>query len=162
MELLKLAYGLDMTHVPFGGSGPVKNALLGGHVQVAAPGIDKAIFHVVYQPQSHFWPLQLTSRRDLQSQAESQPLAQGITVTLGAAGLVALLLAAITATGTLAIVLIPVIVDGLITGWHEPQASHLKLLEGVAGRELLERSYGEALRHGYLWHEFGDSHLLLP
>ena len=33
---------------------------LGGHVQAAAPGISKAVFHVVYQPQSHFWPLQLT------------------------------------------------------------------------------------------------------
>ena len=32
---------------------------LGGHVQVAAPGIQNAVFHVVYQPQSHFWPLQL-------------------------------------------------------------------------------------------------------
>jgi S-adenosylmethionine:tRNA ribosyltransferase-isomerase len=53
-------------------------------------------------------------------------------------------------------------VDGLITGWHEPEASHLQLLEAVAGRELLERCYAEALEHGYLWHEFGDSHLLLP
>jgi hypothetical protein len=33
---------------------------LGGHVQAAAPGISHAIFHVVYQPESHFWPLQLT------------------------------------------------------------------------------------------------------
>jgi S-adenosylmethionine:tRNA ribosyltransferase-isomerase len=53
-------------------------------------------------------------------------------------------------------------VDGLITGWHEPRASHLELLEAVAGTELLERSYTEALDHGYLWHEFGDSHLILP
>jgi S-adenosylmethionine:tRNA ribosyltransferase-isomerase len=52
-------------------------------------------------------------------------------------------------------------VDGLITGWHEPEASHLQLLEAVAGPELLERSYAEALEHGYLWHEFGDSHLVL-
>jgi S-adenosylmethionine:tRNA ribosyltransferase-isomerase len=53
-------------------------------------------------------------------------------------------------------------VDGLITGWHEPEASHLQLLEAVAGPELLAASYAEALDHGYLWHEFGDSHLLLP
>jgi S-adenosylmethionine:tRNA ribosyltransferase-isomerase len=53
-------------------------------------------------------------------------------------------------------------VDGLITGWHEPEASHLQMLEAIAGRELLERSYTEALEHGYLWHEFGDSHLILP
>jgi len=53
-------------------------------------------------------------------------------------------------------------VDGLITGWHEPRASHLDLLAAAAGTELLERSYREALEHGYLWHEFGDSHLVLP
>ena len=53
-------------------------------------------------------------------------------------------------------------VDGLITGWHEPQASHLQLLEAVAGRDLLTRCYDEALAGGYLWHEFGDSHLILP
>ncbi len=53
-------------------------------------------------------------------------------------------------------------VDGLITGWHEPDASHLLLLEAVAGRELVERSYEAAVAAGYRWHEFGDSHLLLP
>jgi S-adenosylmethionine:tRNA ribosyltransferase-isomerase len=54
------------------------------------------------------------------------------------------------------------VVDGLLTGWHEPGASHLAMLEAVAGRELLERSYAEALDQGYLWHEFGDLHLILP
>jgi S-adenosylmethionine:tRNA ribosyltransferase-isomerase len=54
------------------------------------------------------------------------------------------------------------VVDGLITGWHDPQASHLHLLEAAAGDELLRRSYAEALAAGYLWHEFGDSHLVLP
>jgi S-adenosylmethionine:tRNA ribosyltransferase-isomerase len=53
-------------------------------------------------------------------------------------------------------------VDGLLTGWHEPAASHLQMLEALAGQELLERSYHEALDRGYLWHEFGDSHLILP
>jgi S-adenosylmethionine:tRNA ribosyltransferase-isomerase len=53
-------------------------------------------------------------------------------------------------------------VDGLITGWHEPQASHLLMLEAIAGNELLRRSYTAALADGYLWHEFGDSHLILP
>ena len=53
-------------------------------------------------------------------------------------------------------------VDGLLTGWHEPQASHLLMLEAVAGPELLARSYAAALEAGYLWHEFGDSHLVLP
>jgi S-adenosylmethionine:tRNA ribosyltransferase-isomerase len=53
-------------------------------------------------------------------------------------------------------------VDGLITGWHEPGASHLDLLEAVAGRDLVADSYREAVKNGYLWHEFGDSHLILP
>ncbi len=52
-------------------------------------------------------------------------------------------------------------VDGLITGWHEPDASHLLMLEAVAGRELVERSYDAALDAGYRWHEFGDTHLIL-
>ncbi|MET9518761.1 S-adenosylmethionine:tRNA ribosyltransferase-isomerase [Streptomyces sp. NPDC002994] len=54
------------------------------------------------------------------------------------------------------------VVDGLLTGLHEPQASHLLMLEAVAGRAALRRGYAEALRHRYLWHEFGDVHLLLP
>ena len=54
------------------------------------------------------------------------------------------------------------IVDGLVTGWHEPEASHLMMLEAIAGPELLARSYDAALDAGYLWHEFGDSHLILP
>jgi S-adenosylmethionine:tRNA ribosyltransferase-isomerase len=54
------------------------------------------------------------------------------------------------------------VVDGLITGWHEPESSHLALLEAVAGRQTLEASYREAVRSRYLWHEFGDSHLILP
>ncbi|HEY3020958.1 MAG TPA: S-adenosylmethionine:tRNA ribosyltransferase-isomerase [Solirubrobacteraceae bacterium] len=53
-------------------------------------------------------------------------------------------------------------IDGLLTGWHEPAASHLQLLEAAAGDELLARCYAAALEHGYLWHEFGDSHLVLP
>ncbi|HEY3810641.1 MAG TPA: S-adenosylmethionine:tRNA ribosyltransferase-isomerase, partial [Acidimicrobiales bacterium] len=53
-------------------------------------------------------------------------------------------------------------VDGLVTGWHEPGASHLALLEAVAGPELVSASYAEAIAQGYLWHEFGDSHLVLP
>ena len=53
-------------------------------------------------------------------------------------------------------------VDGLITGWHEPQASHLLLLEAVAGSHLVGRAYAAAVAHGYRWHEFGDSCLLLP
>jgi S-adenosylmethionine:tRNA ribosyltransferase-isomerase len=53
-------------------------------------------------------------------------------------------------------------VDGLVTGWHEPEASHLLLLEAVAGRALLETSYAASLSEGYRWHEFGDLHLIVP
>ncbi|WP_405947076.1 S-adenosylmethionine:tRNA ribosyltransferase-isomerase [Streptomyces prunicolor] len=54
------------------------------------------------------------------------------------------------------------VVDGLLTGLHEPEASHLLMLEAVAGRAAVGRSYEEALRGLYLWHEFGDVHLILP
>ena len=53
-------------------------------------------------------------------------------------------------------------VDGLLTGWHEPDASHLLLLEAIAGRPLLDASYAAATAAGYRRHEFGDLHLLLP
>ncbi|MBO0876591.1 MAG: S-adenosylmethionine:tRNA ribosyltransferase-isomerase [Pseudonocardia sp.] len=53
-------------------------------------------------------------------------------------------------------------VDGLLTGWHEPEASHLLMLEAVAGGSLLADSYAEAVATGYRWHEFGDLHLILP
>jgi S-adenosylmethionine:tRNA ribosyltransferase-isomerase len=53
-------------------------------------------------------------------------------------------------------------VDGLLTGFHDSDSSHLAMLEAVAGRELLERSYAEAAAAGYLRHEFGDLHLILP
>jgi S-adenosylmethionine:tRNA ribosyltransferase-isomerase len=53
-------------------------------------------------------------------------------------------------------------VDGLLSGLHEPESSHFDLLRGAVGEELLDRSYAAALEHGYRWHEFGDSHLVLP
>lgn len=56
----------------------------------------------------------------------------------------------------------PLVVDGLITGWHNPQASHLLLVEAVAGAALTQAAYDAAVSGGYLWHEFGDSALLLP
>jgi S-adenosylmethionine:tRNA ribosyltransferase-isomerase len=53
------------------------------------------------------------------------------------------------------------VTDGLITGFHEPRASHLDMLEAIAGSSLLDTCYSAALRDGYLWHEFGDINLLL-
>jgi S-adenosylmethionine:tRNA ribosyltransferase-isomerase len=52
-------------------------------------------------------------------------------------------------------------VDGLLTGWHEPEASHIQMLEAIAGRPLLDVAYAAASEEGYLWHEFGDVNLLL-
>jgi len=54
------------------------------------------------------------------------------------------------------------VVTGLVTGWHAPGASHLHLLDAVAGADLVRAAYAEALNERYLWHEFGDSCLLLP
>jgi S-adenosylmethionine:tRNA ribosyltransferase-isomerase len=56
----------------------------------------------------------------------------------------------------------PRAVTGLLTGLHAPQASHLLMLEAVAGPALVERAYASAVRAHYLWHEFGDSMLFLP
>ena len=51
-------------------------------------------------------------------------------------------------------------VDALVTGFHEPRASHLAMLEAIAGRRHLGVAYAAALKQGYLWHEFGDLHLM--
>jgi S-adenosylmethionine:tRNA ribosyltransferase-isomerase len=69
-------------------------------------------------------------------------------------------------------------VDAMLTGLHEPRSTHLAMLQALAeretaapasirpqalaGQEHLEGAYAEALREGYLWHEFGDLHLILP
>jgi S-adenosylmethionine:tRNA ribosyltransferase-isomerase len=53
------------------------------------------------------------------------------------------------------------VVDGLLTGFHEPKSTHLALLEAIAGRAQVERAYHAALDAGYLWHEFGDLHLIV-
>ncbi len=53
-------------------------------------------------------------------------------------------------------------VNAMLTGLHEPRASHLSMLEALAGLEHLKVTYAEALREHYLWHEFGDLHLILP
>jgi S-adenosylmethionine:tRNA ribosyltransferase-isomerase len=54
------------------------------------------------------------------------------------------------------------IVSGLLTGLHEPTSTHLAILESIAGREHVEHAYNAALANRYLWHEFGDSHLIIP
>ena len=54
------------------------------------------------------------------------------------------------------------VVTGLVTGLHAPEASHLELLEAVAGPGPVARAYDAAVSERYLWHEFGDSMLFLP
>lgn len=54
------------------------------------------------------------------------------------------------------------VVDGLLTGFHEPRASHLDMLAAIADPQVLDQCYAEAIEHGYLWHEFGDINLLVP
>jgi len=70
------------------------------------------------------------------------------------------------ATGTTDLVVTPErgvrVVDGLITGWHEAEASHRRLLEAIAGPDLLTAAYDAAVRHGHRGHEFGDVNLILP
>jgi S-adenosylmethionine:tRNA ribosyltransferase-isomerase len=53
------------------------------------------------------------------------------------------------------------LVDALLTGWHEPESSHLLLLQAVAGNDLVRSAYAAAVAHRYRWHEFGDSCLFL-
>jgi S-adenosylmethionine:tRNA ribosyltransferase-isomerase len=67
-------------------------------------------------------------------------------------------------------------IDAVVTGLHEPQATHLLLLEQVVAAAqrrrpapahrrrdagLLREAYDEAVERRYLWHEFGDSHLII-
>jgi S-adenosylmethionine:tRNA ribosyltransferase-isomerase len=55
----------------------------------------------------------------------------------------------------------PQVVDGLITGLHDPVTSHIAMLYAIGGKELIRGAYAEAVRAHYHWHEFGDSHLIL-
>lgn len=54
----------------------------------------------------------------------------------------------------------PVAVDGLLTGLHEPRSTHLSMLEALCETDLLRESYAAAVEERYLWHEFGDVHLI--
>jgi S-adenosylmethionine:tRNA ribosyltransferase-isomerase len=53
------------------------------------------------------------------------------------------------------------VADGLLTGLHEPEASHLDLLTAFLPAEKIREAYEEAVRQKYLWHEFGDLNLIL-
>lgn len=56
----------------------------------------------------------------------------------------------------------PRVVDGILSGMHEPTTSHFALLKAFANRVLLQQSLGAAEHAGYLQHEFGDLTLVLP
>ena len=53
------------------------------------------------------------------------------------------------------------VVDGLLTGLHEPEASHLDLLTAFLPAETVRASYEQAVQRRYLWHEFGDLNLIV-
>lgn len=55
----------------------------------------------------------------------------------------------------------PRVVDGLITGLHDPRTTHLALLYALAGSDRVRAAYATAIAQGYMWHEFGDAHLIL-
>jgi S-adenosylmethionine:tRNA ribosyltransferase-isomerase len=103
---------------------------------------------------------------NLTHQAGGRVIAVGTTVTRALESAATLDGAADAAHGWTDLVLGPHrparVVDGLISGWHVAGASHLLVLEAVAGPDLVAAAYREAVSRGYLWHEFGDSALFLP
>lgn len=54
------------------------------------------------------------------------------------------------------------VVNGLITGLHEPRATHLAMLQAFLSTAELQRARAEAVEQEYLWRKFGDMHLILP
>jgi len=53
------------------------------------------------------------------------------------------------------------VVDAILTGLHDPKASHLSMLEALADRDHIALAYDAAIQKHYLWHEFGDLHLIV-
>jgi S-adenosylmethionine:tRNA ribosyltransferase-isomerase len=119
-------------------------------------------------PQSEWFRVPATTARLVREtkRAGGRVVAVGTTVTRALESAVRADGSLIAAEGWTDLVLAPGrparVIDGLVTGWHQPQASHLLLLEAVAGPDIVGAAYSAALREGYLWHEFGDSALLLP
>jgi S-adenosylmethionine:tRNA ribosyltransferase-isomerase len=116
-------------------------------------------------PERFTVPARTAAQVNWTRQGGGRVIAVGTTVTralesaIGADGLVG------AASGWTELVIRPErpvrAVDGLITGLHDPQASHLLLLQAVVGTESVARAYAEAVEARYLWHEFGDSCLLI-
>jgi S-adenosylmethionine:tRNA ribosyltransferase-isomerase len=56
----------------------------------------------------------------------------------------------------------PQIVDGILTGIHDPAQSHFRLLRAFVDETTLRRAWRHATETGYLCHEFGDLCLIVP
>lgn len=52
-------------------------------------------------------------------------------------------------------------VDGLVTGMHDPESSHVEMISSFVDDSLLQSAYSTALSLGFQWHEFGDLSLVL-
>jgi S-adenosylmethionine:tRNA ribosyltransferase-isomerase len=118
-------------------------------------------------PQAEWFEVPATTAQRVTAtrQAGGRVVAVGTTVTRALESAVRADGSIGAATGWTTLVIDPVrgvrVVDGLITGWHDAEASHLLLVEAVAGAGLTQRAYDAAVTEHYLWHEFGDSGLLL-
>jgi len=128
-------------------------------------GVSSQEAHEVPQPESFFVSAETAAAVNRAKAAGRRVIAVGTTVTraletVARNGIVA------AGSGWTDLVLGPdrpaQVVDGLITGWHPPEASHLQLLDVVAGPDLVTDAYRAAVDGEYLWHEFGDSALFLP
>jgi S-adenosylmethionine:tRNA ribosyltransferase-isomerase len=122
-------------------------------------------------PESYDVPATTARLVNLTRQTGGRVIAVGTTVVRALesavlAGESAIALAAVAAAGWTGHVVTRqtgvAVVDGLLTGLHEPRSTHLWMLAAFADDALLRRCYRDAAEHGYRWHEFGDVHLLLP
>lgn len=129
-------------------------------------GVSSPELHEPPTPERFAVPAATAAQVNLARAAGRRVVAVGTTVVRALESAVEPSGAVVAASGWTDLVLGPErparVVDGLITGLHAPEATHLQLLEAVAGRTLVDNAYAAAVDGGYLWHEFGDSMLLLP
>ncbi|MER6510208.1 S-adenosylmethionine:tRNA ribosyltransferase-isomerase [Nonomuraea sp. NPDC001636] len=130
------------------------------HTGVASPEKDERPYSERYEvPAATARLVNLTRRNGGRVIAAGTTVVRALETAVGPDGLVG------AASGWTGHVVTPAVgvraVTGLITGLHEPRSSHLLMLTAIAGEKSLARAYEEALRKGYLWHEFGDTHLIL-
>ena len=129
------------------------------HTGVASPERDEPPYAERYEVPAHTARLvNLTRRSGARVVAAGTTVVRALETAVTADGAVA------ASAGWTTLIVTPEAgvraVDGLITGLHEPRSSHLLMLTAIAGGEPLRRAYEVALEEGYLWHEFGDVHLI--